>query len=199
MRAKSFSFLLCAGLLTASAAQAGWRDQASQFDIDRFAHFAEARAKGINAAQSGTGSGNKADIAAALNPPPARATPAEFVGTWRCRTIKLGGITPYIVYPSWFTCRISRRDGELFFEKINGSQRTRGYLYEDDGAYVYLGAYSAGDEPPHRYSGRAASAGAPTTPDDQIGILTMTGTGHARLELPYPVQELTFDVLELKR
>ena len=37
------------------------------------------------------------------------------------------------------------------------------------------------------------------TPDDQIGILTAIDSRHARLEMPYPVQESTFDVLELKR
>ncbi len=64
---------------------------------------------------------------------------------------------------------------------------------------VYLGASSVTGEPPHAYSGNGASAGATATPDDQIGILTAISSNHLRLEMPYPVQESTFDVLELKR
>ncbi len=199
MRAKPFSALLISGLLLATAAQAAsWRDQATQFDIGRFGSFGEARTKGLDAARRGGGSGDASAISAAMNAQSQRAPAAAYVGNWRCRSIKLGGMTPYIVY-GWFNCRISQRDGALFLEKLNGSQRTRGYLYEEDGAFVYLGASSVADEPPHQYSGKAASVGAGATPDDQIGILTMIGPGHARLEMPYPVQESVFDVLELTR
>ena len=74
-----------------------------------------------------------------------------------------------------------------------------GYLYPGDGGFVYLGASSVTGEPAHVYSGNGASAGAPSTPDDQIGILTSINAHHARLEMPYPQQESTFDVIELKR
>jgi hypothetical protein len=50
----------------------------------------------------------------------------------------------------------------------------------------------------HDYSGTGASMGAHATPDDQIGMLTATANG-ARLEMPYPLQESTFDVIEMKR
>jgi hypothetical protein len=113
--------------------------------------------------------------------------------------IKLGGMTPEIIY-SWFSCRISDRDGQLTFAKITGSQRTEGTLYSDaSGGFVYLGASSVKGEPVHHYSGAGAAAGAQATPDDQIGLLSATGANTARLELPYPVQESTFDVIELKR
>ena len=67
------------------------------------------------------------------------------------------------------------------------------------GGYVYLGASSVADEPRHFYSDSGASVGAPGTPDDQIGLLLATGPDSARIEFPYPVQESTFDVIELKR
>jgi hypothetical protein len=197
MRAKASSFLLLTALLAATSAHAAWRDQATTFDQGRLLRLSEARAKGWDAARSGSGVGDPSAITV-LDAKAARSTAADYVGAWRCRTIKLGGMTPYIVY-GWFNCRVSKRDGELFLEKISGSQRTQGFLYEDDGAVIYLGASSVGTEPPHTYSGKGASVGAPTTPDDQIGVLTMIGKGHARLELPFPAQESVFDVLELIR
>ena len=54
-------------------------------------------------------------------------------------------------------------------------------------------------EPMHAYSGSGASVGAVQTPDDEIGLLSGIGAGHARIELPYPVQESAFDVIELRR
>ena len=198
MRAKLFSLALAALALGSTAALAGWQDVASQFDQGRLAHLAEAKQKGLAEAHGGTGSGDASAIESALGPASHAPSAAELTGSWRCRTIKLGGITPYVVY-SWFRCRISSRDGGLFFEKLTGSQRTEGFLYPGEGGLVYLGASSVTGEPPHAYSGSGASAGAPATPDDQIGILTVIAAGHARLEMPYPLQESTYDVIELKR
>ena len=181
-----------------TAALADWQQQAAPGDLQRLSRLTEARAKALDESRRGPGTGDQSAIAGVMNVSPQRASAQAYVGNWRCRTVKLGGISAYVVY-GWFNCRISQRDGELFLEKLNGSQRTRGYLYEDNGAFVYLGASSVADEPPHRYSGNGASVGGTATPDDQIGILTMIGAGHARLEMPFPVQESTLDVLELKR
>ncbi len=188
-------------LLLTSASYAGWRDDAAPRDVDRLSHLSEARQKGLEEAASGKPS----DVAAIRSILQAGTVSASgrITGTWRCRTIKLGGLTPEIVY-SWFRCRISDRGGRLFFEKLNGSQRTSGYLYPEGDGYVYLGAQyvGAGYGPMEKrpsYSGNSASAGAGETPDDQIGMLSLTYDGRARLELPYPVQESTFDVIELKR
>ena len=185
-------------VLSATAAFAGWQDVATQFDQQRLANLGEAKQKGMAEAHGGGGSGDASAIDSALGPASHAPSPSELTGSWRCRTIKLGGITPYVVY-SWFNCRISNRGGGLFFEKTSGSQRTAGFLYPGDSGMVYLGASSVIGEPPHAYSGSGASAGAAATPDDQIGILSSIGPGHARLEMPYPLQESTYDVIELKR
>jgi hypothetical protein len=198
MRAKTLSLALAATFLTATAAVAGWQDVASQFDRQRLAQLGEAKQKALAEAHSGTGSGDASAIDAVLGPATHAPSPSAILGSWRCRTIKLGGITPYVVY-SWFNCRISQRSGGLFLEKTSGSQRTAGFLYPGDGALVYLGASSVTGEPLHAYSGNGASAGAAATPDDQIGILSAIDSRHLRLEMPYPVQESTYDVLELKR
>jgi len=188
--------------LIATAANAGWRDEASQFDAQRLSRLDESRAKGLDEASRGASPSDLAAIDSVIHAQVTTASPSALTGAWRCRTIKLGGVTPDIVY-SWFRCRISERGGALFFEKLSGSQRTSGFLYSEGSGYVYLGAsyvtaYGPPEKPPV-YSGRGASAGAAATPDDQIGLLSLLADGRARLELPYPVQESTFDVIELKR
>jgi len=184
--------------LIATAANAGWHDEASQFDAQRLSRLDESRAKGLDEASRGASPSDLAAIDSVLHAQAASASPAALSGIWRCRTIKLGGVTPDVIY-SWFRCRISERGGALFFEKLSGSQRTSGFLYGEGGGYVYLGAsYVTGEKPPH-YSGNGVAVGAPATPDDQIGLLSLLADGRARLELPYPVQESTFDVIELKR
>ncbi|MEI9996224.1 MAG: DUF4893 domain-containing protein [Rhizomicrobium sp.] len=200
MRANPSKLILAAAAfaLCATAAAAGWQDVASQADQQRLAQLADAKQKGLAEAHAGTGSGDASAIDSALGPASHAPSPGAITGAWRCRTIKLGGITPYVVY-SWFNCRIANRGGALFFEKTSGSQHTNGFLYPADGGLVYLGASSVIGEPPHAYSGNGASAGAGATPDDQIGILTAIGANHLRLEMPFPVQESTFDVIELKR
>jgi len=195
MRAKVSSVAAVLLALASTPALAGWQDQATAADAQRLARLEESRSRGMSEAARG---GDMGAIRAALEPSAHDAGGGAFIGTWRCRQMKLGGLTPSIVY-SWFTCRISERGGHLMFEKVTGSQKTRGWLYPDGGSFVYLGASSARGEPPHTYSGNGASLGAAQTPDDQIGRLSLIGSGHARLELPYPVQESTFDVIEMRR
>jgi len=200
MRKSTLKALTAAAALIASvtAASAGWQDQASDFDKGRLAALGEAKTKALGEAKGSGGTGDASAIDAVMGPASHAPSAGEVTGSWRCRTIKLGGITPYVVY-GWFNCRISMRGGGLWLEKTSGSQRTAGFLYPGDGGFVYLGASSVTGEPQHVYSGNGASAGAGATPDDQIGILTAISGNHLRLEMPYPVQESTFDVLELKR
>ncbi|MDE2183532.1 MAG: DUF4893 domain-containing protein [Alphaproteobacteria bacterium] len=190
--------VLLAALLV-SAAFAGWQQEASPYDLHRLTRIDEARAKGLDEAGRGASPADLVAIDSILHTPVVHAAPAALLGNWRCRTIKLGGMVPDIIY-AWFRCRISDKDGMLVLEKLTGTQRMQGTLEPDSGeSFVYLGASYVRGERPHRYSGNAASAGAPATPDDQIGLLSLLADGRARLELPYPVQESTFDVLELKR
>jgi hypothetical protein len=186
MRRTLNAVLVAAAVLIPVAAQADWRDEASSFDQSRLARLDEARSRGM--AESG-GAAQEA-----LNAP---ATGGSITGNYRCRTIKLGGMTPSMTY-SWFRCRVFEHNGALRFEKTSGSQRMGGTLYADGDHYVYLGASWVKGETPHRYSGSGASVGARSTPDDQIGVMTATASG-ARLEMPYPVQESLFDVVELRR
>ena len=190
-------FAIASFLFAATAANAGWQEQASRFDAQRLSRLDESRAKGLDEAQ-GAPAADLAAIRSVLDAPAVEASSSALEGAWRCRTIKLGGVTPDVVY-GWFRCRISLKGGAPTFEKLTGSQRTSGFLYPQGGGFVYLGASYVTGEKPHRYSGNGAEAGAGATPDDQIGLLSLLADGRARLELPYPLQESTFDVIELKR
>lgn len=190
--------IVCVSLLAALAvtpALAGWQDRASQSDQQRLSRLEESRAKAMQEASAGS---DMATIHAVVDPAGSNPSSGDLTGSWRCRTIKMGGITPSVVY-AWFNCSITSRGGGLYFQKTSGSQHTNGFLYPGDGGMVYLGASSVTGEKPHVYSGGGASVGASQTPDDQIGLLTMIGPGHARLEMPFPVQESTLDVIELRR
>jgi len=199
---KAEAVALASFLLLTAAAQAGWQQDATARDVERLGRIAESRAKGLDEASRGKPSDFTAirSILAAGTVP---ASERRLIGTWRCRTLKLGGMTPAVVY-GWFKCRIApAQDGRLAFEKLSGSQRTLGTLYPNGDGLVYLGAsyvtaYGPAEKKPV-YSGGGASTGADATPDDQIGLLSLTYDGRARLELPYPLQESTFDVIELKR
>ena len=195
-------FAIASLLLVATAANAGWQEQASSFDAQRLSRLDESRAKGLDEAARGAPAADLAAIRSLLEAPAVEASSSAGEGAWRCRTIKLGGVTPDVVY-TWFRCRISLKGGAPYFEKLTGSQRTSGFLYPQGGGFVYLGAsfvtaYGPPEKPPH-YSGTGAAVGAHATPDDQIGLLSLLADGRARLELPYPRLESTFDVIELKR
>jgi hypothetical protein len=196
MHAKILCGAVAASLLVSTAAFAGWREEASAYDAQRLSQLQESKDKGMQEASSGP---DMATINEALGPRSNPISESEALGSWRCRTIKLGGMTPSRVY-GWFSCRVSHRGGGLYLEKLSGSDRVNGYLYPDQsGGLVLLGANTVKGEPERHYSGNGASVGAPATPDDAVGVMTSIGPGHARVEFPYPVQESTFDVLELKR
>ena len=185
-------------LTAGQASAADWRQQASPDDLNRLVQLPSIRMRAIHAAETWQGKGDFNAMRRVLEPQ-ARTVPArDLPGDWRCRQMKLGGVSPYIVYDNWFRCNIRHVNGGLLFQKINGSQRTIGFLYPQDGAWVYLGASSAGGEPWHNYSGRTPAIGAQVTPDDQIGLLTGIGNNHLRLEIP-AVQESLLDVIELRR
>ena len=196
-----FAGLTIAGLALSSfsaPARADWRDQISPRDVDRLAHLNDAREDAMDQARHRGGRGDARAIRAVFDPAPHAVPEQALSGTWRCRQIKLGGMTGYYVF-DWFKCRISRVDGGLWFEK-DGTQRMAGYLHPQEGMWVYLGAQSARGEPIHRYSGRAAQVGEEANPDDQVGVLVGIGNNHLRLDLPSPgTEESDFDAIELIR
>ncbi len=185
------AFFLAAGFACPLAAHAGWQDRVSPADLDRLSHLSEIR----DAALANAGHG----VADRVMRAEGRTVPASaLTGNWRCRQIKLGGMTQVMAYDRWFTCSIRPvRDG-LLLEKMGGSQRLAGLLFADNGAWIYVGASRVRGEPRHNYSGASPALGASVTPDDQVGLLTGIGDNHLRLEIP-AVQESLLDVVEFAR
>jgi hypothetical protein len=192
-------FAVLALVALTGTALAGWRDQITNFDADRLTRLEDARAQGVEEAQQRGGTGDFRAIQQTFGAEAHGVPEQALLGHWRCRQMKLGGMTGYAVF-DWFSCSITRVNGGLWFEK-QGTQRMAGYLYpEEGGLWVYLGAQSARGEPWHRYSGRFASIGAETTPDDQVGALVGIGRNALRIDLPEPsTYESEFDAIQLVR
>ncbi|MCH8858334.1 MAG: DUF4893 domain-containing protein [Proteobacteria bacterium] len=179
-------------------AAAGWREEITLFDQERLAALAESRAQGLAEVDAGGSTADRAAAHAVLDPTPRPITAQDLTGTWRCRTMKLGGLAPAMVY-DWFACRFRQTPGGLYFEKLTGTQRISGYADPHDGGFILLGAWTVGDERPKPYSGASPGVGTYTSSRDAAGAITGTGVGRARIEFPYPAIESTFDVIELVR
>ena len=186
-----------AALAISAPASAGWRDQIASYDAGRLADMADSRERAVQEAEHGNGTGDFRAIKETFEPQARNVPERALYGEWHCRQMKLGGMTDYAVF-SWFPCRISRAGGGIWFEK-EGTQRMAGYLYPENGVWVYLGAQSARGEPWHRYSGNGASVGAVANPDDQVGVLVGIADNRLRLDIPSPVHESDFDAIELER
>ncbi|WCR09464.1 DUF4893 domain-containing protein [Paracoccus stylophorae] len=128
---------------------------------------------------------------------PAEQALATLPGDWTCQTIKLGGLLPIVVYAP-FRCRIDEAGG---FEKLSGSQRTRGHLSIRDGRVIYLGTgFVAGDTPPD-YAALPDHVDPGAMPQfmPEIGIVQVTGPDAARVLLPLPHLESDLNLLVLRR
>lgn len=115
----------------------------------------------------------------------------DMAGDWQCRTIKVGGLVPLVVY-DWFRCRVSDDSSGWMLEKLSGSQRTTGRFFTDGGTrLIYLGAYFVvGDAPPAYGSG-------PET--DQVGYAFRGSDYRWHIEFPAPARESKLDILEFRR
>lgn len=193
---RKVAFGAATAAVTVSAALAGWENRVSAYDARRISQLDEARQKALSEAATGR---DIQLIRALIDMQTQPVSGAWLRGDWRCRTIKVGGMSPDVVY-SWFHCRIVGRDGRLMFDKLSGTQRLSGFLYpHNSGGFVLLAGLSTDREPMHSYSGNGAGAGAETTPDDAVGLLQATGPRSARIEFPYPMQESTLDIIEMRR
>jgi hypothetical protein len=185
-------------LLGTVSAHAQWQDRVSPADLDRLSHLSEIREAALADAGRGPGRGDVRVIDRVMRPE-GRAIPAKaLAGDWRCRQIKLGRMSAFMVYDRWFTCSIRPVGGGLLLEKTGGSQPFAGHLFAENGAWVYVGASHVRGEPQQVYSGASPALGAQVTPDDQVGLLTGIGDNHLRLEIP-AVQESLLDVVEFTR
>ena len=198
MRKGILTSFAAALLLVTASAHAQWQDRIAPADLDRLSHLAEIREAALADAGHGPGRGDGRVIDSVMRAE-GRTVPANaLTGTWRCRQIKLGRMSAFMIYDRWFTCSIRpTRDG-LLLEQSGGSQHYAGSLFPENGAWVYVGASHVRGEPRRGYSGASTALGAGVSHTDQVGLLTGIGDNHLRLEIP-AVQESLLDVVEFTR
>ena len=115
----------------------------------------------------------------------------DLTGNWQCRTIKVGGISPLVIY-GWFKCKVSDDGSGWRLEKISGSQRTTGRFFDDgEKRAIYLGSGYVNDNNPKRYGSGPES--------DQVGYAFRNSANAWRIEVPAPYYESHLDIMELKR
>jgi hypothetical protein len=191
-------FAAAALLLACTAFDVKAQEPLSDFDRGRLERLSEARANALDELMDGSPA-DRAAVDEALGPQGRPISARELTGNWRCRVMKIGGLAPARVY-AWYPCRVRQAEDGLYFEKRGGQLRIAGYIEEGPLGMVLLAAHSVGNGPYARYSGgHRGGAGAITSSGDEVGVISGIGAGHVRIELPYPLIESTFDVIELRR
>ncbi|MEQ5826795.1 DUF4893 domain-containing protein [Sulfitobacter sp. NFXS29] len=154
-----------------------------------------------DAVMQGLAGGEAGDVAAltrALSGQPQVAFSADLQGDWSCRTIKLGGISPLVAY-SPFKCRFTASDRGFTFEKLTGSQLTRGEITLRAGRAIYAGVgYVRGETPPD-YADLPEDFTSGGKVKSDVAVFQRVGPTRARLLFPSPAIESDFDILELTR
>ncbi|NJM31394.1 MAG: DUF4893 domain-containing protein [Rhizobiales bacterium] len=164
----------------------------SAFDKDRLARFETIRKEALKEARAG---GNATDLktldSALAGTPLPMSGSFDASGNWRCRTVKVGGLLPLVVYP-WFKCSIADDGSGWFLKKTTGSQMTQGRFYtESDTRLVYLGAGHVRGDNPRKY-GEAPK-------EDQVAIAERLAENRLVLQFPAPQYESKFDLLVMER
>jgi hypothetical protein len=159
-------------------------------DKTRLDKYGETRKAALGEAKAG----DAADIAlldALLAKPLVSFSDKDLTGNWQCRTIKVGGISPLIVY-GWFKCKVSDDGSGWRLEKTSGSQRTKGRFFDDgEKRSIYLGSFYVNNDPAKPYGSGPTS--------DQVGYAFRNGPNAWRIEFPAPYYESKLDILEFKR
>ena len=183
-----------AGPAAAVPAVAGWRDVATDFDLERVRKWRTAWVRSIAKARAGGHSAEIGREGVLLEPDAGLRGIAPPSGDYRCRVLKVGsrseGMLDYVAYPA-FDCRISAGAGAMDFVKLTGSQRPVGRLFADgERRMVFLGTLQLGDEQGVLRYGHDRQR-------DMVGLLERIGERRWRLAFPYPAFESTLDVIEL--
>ena len=185
---------LCALIALPAAAQTPMRPQ----EETRLARLSETAGDALLRALAEGAPGDVAALTTALSGTPQIAFDESLVGLWSCRTIKLGGLAPLVVY-SPFRCRIGLDATGAIFEKLTGSQRTVGRIEMRDGRAIYLGVGHVADATPPSYDTLDPAFAGDGTIQPQVALFERVSPTRARLIFPSPVVESDLDILELTR
>ena len=192
---KLTSFLLAFTLVSTSALPAfadGEFDKLiTPADRQRMEKYGDTRKEALAEAKAGGAADEVATLDTVANKQPQSWSGFDMTGNWQCRTIKVGGISPLVIY-GWFKCRVSDDGSGWMLEKTSGSQRTKGRFFDDgDKRLTYLGSFFVNDDPAKPYGSGPDS--------DQFGYAFRTGAKEFRIELPAPRYESKLDILEFRR
>ena len=170
-------------------------------DAERLDFYHETVGMALIEALNGGAPADVAALAGALAGAPLPASALSPEGDWQCRTMKLGKLLPLTVYGR-FRCRITASgDGTWLFEKLSGSQRTRGTIWVDGGRAIYAGTGYVNDNVPTPYAelplAVLSGSGPQETPD--VAVFEQVDARRARLVFPAPHLESRLDILELTR
>lgn len=161
-------------------------------DVARLTGLLTSRTMGLGEAMASPEADQRAALSSVFGRELSHPDSVE-LGNYKCRTMKLGGLGPLVVY-GWFDCVVNAEDAAITLRKTTGSQQMFGLLYETKRGFLYRGALKYGYEDHLTFYG--------TDPErDQVGCLSQIGEqpGYYVLELPSPVFESTHDVLEMVR
>ena len=159
-------------------------------DKARLDRYGETRKAALEEAKAGNPTEVK-QLDALLARPLAAFSDKDLTGNWNCRTIKVGGLSPLVIY-GWFKCKVTDDGSGWRLRKLTGSQRTTGRFFDDsEKRAIYLGSFSVNDDKAKPYGSGPES--------DQVGYAFRNGATEWRIEFPAPYYESKLDIMEFKR
>ncbi len=159
-------------------------------DKTRLDKYGETRKAALDEAKAGE-PGELKQLNDLLARPMVAFSDKDLTGNWQCRTMKVGGGLPLVVY-GWFKCKVTDDGSGWMLEKTSGSQRTKGRFYDDgEKRSIYLGSFTVNEDPAKPYGS------GPET--DQIGYAFRNGDKAWRIEFPAPYYESKLDIMEFRR
>ena len=172
-----------------------WQRVASRADADRIARLRQAWDEALSDARAG---GHRREVeaeGALLRSDAALARPSPTPGSYQCRMVRLGRLTPraraFEKFKPFF-CYVEVDGNLLTIVKQTGSQRPAGRLWEDDepNRLIYLGSLALGsEEQPKAYGDDPRR--------DMAGVFERIGPFRWRLVIPWPQEQSKLDVYEL--
>ncbi|WP_299838017.1 DUF4893 domain-containing protein [uncultured Paracoccus sp.] len=130
-------------------------------------------------------------------PMPAAEALAAMPGDWSCQMMKVGGGLALTIYQP-FACRADDQGG---FQKLTGSQRTKGKLFEREGRLIYVGTGYTWDREPIPYADlpEVVDGSSDVQMLPEVGVVELTGADRGRILFPDPYLESVMNVLVLRR
>ncbi|MDX8538072.1 MULTISPECIES: DUF4893 domain-containing protein [Mesorhizobium] len=192
MRFRTLLLSVClgAGLTLPAHADGEVQKLITAADKTRLDKYGETRKAALEEAKAGDPAEVK-QLDTLLAKPLVAFSDKDLTGTWKCRTIKAGGLSPLVIY-GWFKCKVSDDGSGWRLEKISGSQRTKGRFFdESEKRAIYLGSFTVNEDPAKPYGSGPQS--------DQVGYAFRNSAAEWRIEFPAPYYESKLDIMEFKR